>query len=73
MKRRRGWTPKDHDHNQRFHDLVNAGWDIIIIDEAHNSPAQPVRSHASKLGRALNTLTPLSATPHQGKTDAFLR
>ncbi len=79
MKHRRGWTPKDvHDHNQqRFHDLVNAGWDLIIIDEAHKLAGTTSQVARFKLGRALADHSPnlllLSATPHQGKTDAFLR
>ena len=79
MKRRRGWTPKEiHDHNQqRFHDLVNAGWDLIIIDEAHKLAGTTSQVARFKLGRALadhtHHLLLLSATPHQGKTDAFLR
>lgn len=79
IRRRRGWDKdKIREYNQRrFHDLVNSGWDLVIIDEAHKlaGTSQQVARH--QLGKALSRMTPhlllLSATPHQGKTEAFIR
>lgn len=79
IRKRRGWDKeKIREYNQRrFHDLVHAGWDLVIIDEAHKlaGTSQQVARH--QLGKALSRVTPnlllLSATPHQGKTDAFIR
>lgn len=79
IKMRRGWTSERvEDYNRkRFHNLVEAGWDLIIIDEAHklSGSTRGVARHA--LGVALSEAAPylllLSATPHQGKTEQFKR
>ena len=79
MDARRGWpTERVARHNrERFDDLLAAGWDLIIIDEAHRvgGSTQEVARH--RLGLGLSEAAPylllLSATPHQGKTDAFRR
>ena len=79
LKQRRGWTPaRVHQHNQdRFHAVTGAGWDLIIVDEAHKLAGTNRQVARHLLGRALARSTRhlllLSATPHQGKTDAFLR
>ena len=56
---------------------VSAGWDLIIIDEAHRLGGSTEQVARFKLGEALAQAAPylllLSATPHQGKTDAFRR
>lgn len=56
---------------------VSAGWDLIIIDEAHRIGGSTEQVARFKLGDALSQATPylllLSATPHQGKSDAFRR
>ncbi len=79
MEGRRGWShEKVARYNQeRFEDLVGAGWDLIIVDEAHRLAGSSEQVARYKLGQALSEAAPymllLSATPHQGKTDAFRR
>lgn len=79
VEARRGWSARDVEarNRERFEDLIAAGWDLVIVDEAHKlgGSAEDVARH--RLGQALAATTPypllLSATPHQGKTDAFWR
>ena len=79
MESRRGWKAEDvADYNrERFDDLVSAGWDLVIIDEAHRMAGANAQVARHKLGAALSEASPylllLSATPHQGKSDAFHR
>ncbi|MDN5318968.1 MAG: hypothetical protein PWR00_931 [Thermovirga sp.] len=62
---------------ERFQDLISAGWDLIIVDEAHRLSGSTDQVARYRLGRALSESSPyillLSATPHQGKTDQFRR
>jgi SNF2 family DNA or RNA helicase len=76
---RRGWD-KDQlarYNRERFEDLVSAGWDLIIVDEAHRLGGSSEQVARFKLGEGLAEAAPylllLSATPHQGKSDAFRR
>ncbi|WP_420239629.1 DEAD/DEAH box helicase [Telmatobacter bradus] len=79
LEKRRGWTSAQlNDHNrERFEDLISAGWDLIIVDEAHRLGGSTDQVARFKLGQGLAEAAPylllLSATPHQGKTDAFHR
>ena len=79
MESRKGWKAEDvADYNrERFDDLVSAGWDLVIIDEAHRMAGANAQVARHKLGAALSEASPylllLSATPHQGKSDAFHR
>jgi superfamily II DNA or RNA helicase len=79
MDTRRGWSSeKVASYNrERFEDLVTAGWDLIIIDESHRLGGSTEQVARYRLGEALSQAAPylllLSATPHQGKTDAFRR
>lgn len=79
VESRRGWSAKQvADYNQeRFEDLVSAGWDLVIVDEAHRLGGSTDQVARFKLGQGLCDAAPyflmLSATPHQGKTDAFHR
>lgn len=79
LDRRRGWTAAQlADHNrERFEDLISAGWDLVIVDEAHRLGGSTDQVARFKLGQGLAEASPyfllLSATPHQGKTDAFHR
>jgi superfamily II DNA or RNA helicase len=79
MDKRRGWTKEQlAEYNRdRFEDLITAGWDLVIIDEAHRLGGSTDQVARYKLGQGLAEATPylllLSATPHQGKTDAFYR
>jgi SNF2 family DNA or RNA helicase len=66
------------EHNrERFEDLISAGWDLVIVDEAHRLGGSTDQVARFKLGQGLSEAAPyfllLSATPHQGKTDAFHR
>lgn len=76
---RRGWSADRvaKYNRERFEDLVSAGWDLIIIDEAHRLGGSTAHVARYRLGEALSQAAPylllLSATPHQGKTDAFRR
>ena len=79
LDKRRGWTVAQvSEHNrERFEDLISAGWDLIIVDEAHRLGGSTDQVARFKLGQGLAEAAPyfllLSATPHQGKTDAFHR
>jgi superfamily II DNA or RNA helicase len=76
---RRGWSTEQVAlyNRDRFEDLVAAGWDLVIIDEAHRMGGSTDQVARYKLGAALAEASPylllLSATPHQGKTDQFMR
>lgn len=75
----KGWSTEQIDRYnlERFHDLVGAGWDLVIIDESHKvaGAGDDVARYelASGLARATPHLLLLSATPHSGKSDAFRR
>lgn len=79
MDKRRGWTSERvAEYNRsRFEDLITAGWDLVIVDEAHRLGGSTDQVARYKLGKGLAEAAPyvllLSATPHQGKTDAFHR
>jgi superfamily II DNA or RNA helicase len=79
MDKRRGWTAgRVAEYNcSRFEDLITAGWDLVIVDEAHRLGGSTDQVARYKLGKGLAEAAPyvllLSATPHQGKTDAFHR
>ena len=79
LARRRGWSwERIAAYNQRrFEDLITAGWDLVVIDEAHRLGGSTDQVARYKLGVALADATPnlllLSATPHSGKSDQFLR
>lgn len=76
---RKGWTAHHLEtyNRERFEDLVTAGWDLVIVDEAHRIGGSTSEVARYKLGNALSDAAPylllLSATPHQGKTDSFWR
>jgi SNF2 family DNA or RNA helicase len=79
LEKRKGWSAaKVEQHNQdRLGDLIAAGWDLIVIDEAHRLGGSTEQIARYRLGKALAEAAPylllLSATPHQGKTAAFQR
>ena len=79
LDKRQGWSAADVDaHNQeRFENLIMAGWDLVIVDEAHRLGGSTDQIARYRLGRGLADGAPymlmLSATPHQGKSDAFHR
>ena len=79
LEARRGWGLEQLQtyNRERFEDLVSAAWDLVIIDEAHRMGGSTEQVARYKLGAALAEASPylllLSATPHQGKTDQFMR
>ncbi|MGI6541040.1 MAG: DEAD/DEAH box helicase [Bacillota bacterium] len=76
---RRGWSYEQlaQYNRERYEDLISAGWDLIIVDEAHRLGGSTDQVARYRLGRGLAEAAPymllLSATPHQGKSDAFHR
>jgi superfamily II DNA or RNA helicase len=76
---RRGWSAAQVAayNRERFEELIAAGWDLVIVDEAHRLGGSTDQVARYKLGQGLAEAAPylllLSATPHQGKTDAFHR
>ena len=79
LESRRGWTNEQvvRYNRERFEDLVSAGWDLIIVDEAHRLGGSTEQVARFKLGESLAQAAPylllLTATPHQGKSDSFRR
>ena len=79
LEGRRGWSLEQLAtyNRERFEDLVSASWDLVIVDESHRLGGSTEQVARYKLGAALAEAAPylllLSATPHQGKTDHFLR
>jgi superfamily II DNA or RNA helicase len=79
LDKRRGWNAAQvgEYNRERFEDLISAGWDLVIVDEAHRLGGSTDQVARFKLGQGLSEAAPylllLSATPHQGKTDAFHR
>ncbi len=79
MEKRKGWSAnRIAEYNRdRFEDLITAGWDLVIVDEAHRLGGATEQVARYKLGKSLSLASPylllLTATPHQGKTDAFHR
>src|ERR1039457_6455944 len=79
MEARQGWSREDINqfNKERFEDLITAGWDLIIVDESHRIGGSSDQVARHQLGRGLSEASPyfllLSATPHQGKSDAFHR
>ena len=79
LERRRGWSALQiAEYNaQRYEDMICAGWDLVVVDEAHRLGGSSELVARHKLGKGLATAAPnfllLSATPHQGKTESFHR
>ncbi len=79
LRRRAGWSPERVDeHNAaRFRAVVEAGWDMVIIDEAHHVAGSSDDVARYRLAVELAAAAPhvllLSATPHSGKSDGFRR
>ena len=79
LERHAGWTAERvEEYNQeRIYSIINSGWDLIIIDEAHRVAGSSGEVARYKLGKLLSEASPylllLTATPHNGKTEPFLR
>jgi superfamily II DNA or RNA helicase len=61
----------------RMHDLIGAGFDLVVIDEAHQvaGASEDVSRYelAKELAKTIPHVLLLTATPHSGKSDAFRR
>ena len=74
-----GWSDERVEkYNQEcIEAIINSGWDLIIIDEAHRVAGSSSDVARYKLGYLLSQASPylllLTATPHNGKTEPFLR
>lgn len=79
LEKRAGWSAdKVKKYNEdRINAVINAGWDLIIIDEAHRVAGSSGEVARHKLGKLLSESSPylllLTATPHNGKSEPFLR
>ena len=79
LERRAGWTEEriEQYNEERIYSIINSGWDLIIIDEAHRVAGSTGEVARYKLGNLLASASPylllLTATPHNGKTEPFLR
>jgi len=79
LARRKGWSKeKIQEYNRnRYERLVQGQWDLIVVDESHRLGGSTDQVARYKLGQGLAEAAPylllLSATPHQGKSDAFQR
>lgn len=79
LENRAGWSKEriDEYNEERINSIVNAGWDLVIIDEAHRVAGSTGEVSRHKLGKLLSKSSPylllLTATPHSGKTEPFLR
>lgn len=79
LERRTGWTEEKilQYNEERIYSIINSGWDLVVIDEAHRVAGSSGEVARYKLGKLLATASPylllLTATPHNGKTEPFLR
>lgn len=79
IEKHTGWSEKKVEkyNEERIYSIINSGWDLIIIDEAHRVAGSSGEVARYKLGNLLAQASPylllLSATPHNGKTEPFLR
>ena len=79
LERRVGWTEEKiaQYNEERIYSIINSGWDLVVIDEAHKVAGSSGEVARYKLGNLLAAVSPylllLTATPHNGKTEPFLR
>lgn len=79
IEKHAGWSAEKVEkyNEERIYSIINSGWDLIIIDEAHRVAGSSGEVARYKLGNLLAQASPylllLSATPHNGKTEPFLR
>ena len=79
VEKHAGWSDErvEKYNQERIEAIINSGWDLIIIDEAHRVAGSSSDVARYKLGYLLSQASPylllLTATPHNGKTEPFLR
>lgn len=79
LEKRAGWDEdRIREYNgERLDSLKKVDWDLVIIDEAHRVAGSSFNVARYKMARTLADVSPylllLTATPHQGKTEPFLR
>lgn len=79
LEKHAGWSDErvEKYNQERIEAIINSGWDLIIIDEAHRVAGSSSDVARYKLGYLLSQASPylllLTATPHNGKTEPFLR
>lgn len=79
IEKHAGWSEEKVEkyNEERIYSIINSGWDLIITDEAHRVAGSSGEVARYKLGNLLAQASPylllLSATPHNGKTEPFLR
>ncbi len=79
IEKHAGWSDErvEKYNKERIEAIINSGWDLIVIDEAHRVAGSSGEVARYKLGYLLSQASPylllLTATPHNGKTEPFLR
>ncbi len=79
LERRQGWSNEkvDEYNKYRMEAVLNANFDLVIIDEVHKMGGSNQLVSRFQLAQALCNEVPnallLSATPHRGKSDHFRR
>lgn len=79
LEHRQGWSQDKIDtyNKYRIEAVVNADFDLVIIDEAHKMGGSTAQVSRYQLAETLSNAVPrillLSATPHRGKSDHFRR
>jgi len=79
IETRQGWSQErvDSYNKYRLEMVVNADFDMVIIDEAHKMGGSTSSVSRFKMAEVLCNSVPnlllLSATPHRGKSDHFRR
>lgn len=79
LEHRQGWSQEKIDtyNKYRLEAVVNADFDLVIIDETHKMGGSTAQVSRYQLAETLSNAVPrillLSATPHRGKSDHFRR
>lgn len=79
LEKRAGWTKEEVEkyNKERIYSIIEGDWDLIVVDEAHRIAGSSEQISRYKLGKMLSKSSPylllLTATPHSGKTEPFLR
>ena len=79
LEKRQGWSQEKIENYNRYRldGVLNADFDMVIIDEAHKVGGASPTVSRFKLAKSLCASVPnvllLSATPHRGKGDHFRR